>query len=59
MGTPADSLGTIWLEYAPRDGTFLGALFESSVTQSVRVYAQAADARVGHLRMFAGSVRST
>jgi predicted AAA+ superfamily ATPase len=38
----------------PRDGTFLGALFESLVTQSVRVYAQAAEARVGHLRTFAG-----
>jgi predicted AAA+ superfamily ATPase len=38
----------------PRDGTFLGALFESLVTQSVRVYAQAADASVGHLRTFAG-----
>ena len=31
-------------------GTWLGALFESLVAQSVRVYAQAADARVGHLR---------
>jgi uncharacterized protein len=39
----------------PRDGTFLGALFESLVTQSVRVYAQAADASVGHLRTFAGT----
>jgi predicted AAA+ superfamily ATPase len=38
----------------PRDGTFLGALFESLVTQSVRVYAQAAEASVGHLRTFAG-----
>ena len=38
----------------PRDGTFLGALFESLVTQSVRVYAQAAEATVGHLRTFAG-----
>lgn len=37
-----------------RDGTFLGALFESLVTQSVRVYAQAADASVGHLRTYAG-----
>lgn len=34
----------------PRDGAFLGALFESLVTQSVRVYAQAAQASVGHLR---------
>ncbi len=38
----------------PRDGTFLGALFESLVTQSVRVYAQHAEASIGHLRAFAG-----
>lgn len=38
----------------PRDGAFLGALFESLVTQSVRVYAQAADASVGHLRTYVG-----
>lgn len=31
-------------------GTWLGALFESLVTQSVRVYAGAAHARIGHLR---------
>lgn len=31
-------------------GTWLGALFESLVTQSVRVYAAAANARTGHLR---------
>ena len=30
--------------------TWLGALFESLTTQSVRVYAEAASARVGHLR---------
>ncbi len=34
----------------PRDGTFLGSLFESLATLSVRVYAQAAEARVRHLR---------
>lgn len=34
----------------PRDGTLLGHLFESLVTQSVRVYAQAAEADVRHLR---------
>ncbi len=33
-----------------RDGTWLGRLFESLVTQSVRVYAQAAEAAVHHLR---------
>ena len=34
----------------PRDGTFLGSLFESLATLSVRVFAQAAEAKVGHLR---------
>ncbi len=37
-----------------RDGTLLGALFESLATLSVRVYAQASDARVGHLRLQRG-----
>lgn len=31
-------------------GTWLGALFESLVAQSIRVYAEAAEATVGHLR---------
>ena len=34
----------------PRDGTFLGALFESLVTLSVRVYAQKNEAAVHHMR---------
>ena len=34
----------------PRDGTLLGALFESLATLSVRVFAQAAEATVRHLR---------
>lgn len=38
----------------PRDGTLLGALFESLVTLSVRVYAQDTEATVGHLRTFSG-----
>jgi predicted AAA+ superfamily ATPase len=38
----------------PRDGTLLGALFESLVTLSVRTYAQAAEARVAHLRTRGG-----
>lgn len=38
----------------PRDGTLLGALFESLVTLSVRVYAQASEATVGHLRTHRG-----
>ncbi len=37
-----------------RDGTLLGALFESLVTLSVRVYAQAAEAKVRHLRTHRG-----
>lgn len=34
----------------PRDGALFGRLFESLVTLSVRVYAQAAEARLHHLR---------
>jgi predicted AAA+ superfamily ATPase len=43
-GAPGD------MARAPRDGPLLGALFESLVTLSVRVYAQAAQAAVYHLR---------
>lgn len=39
----------------PRDGTLLGALFESLVTLCIRVYAQRAEARTGHLRTFSGN----
>ncbi|HXS32870.1 MAG TPA: DUF4143 domain-containing protein [Solirubrobacterales bacterium] len=38
----------------PRDGTLLGALFESLVTLSVRTYAQSAEAVVKHLRTAGG-----
>jgi predicted AAA+ superfamily ATPase len=38
----------------PRDGTLLGALFESLVCLSLRVYAQAAEAEVRHLRTKGG-----
>ena len=38
----------------PRDGTLLGALFQALVTLSVRVYAQANEARVSHLRTRGG-----
>jgi predicted AAA+ superfamily ATPase len=34
----------------PRDGTFLGALFESLVALNLRIYAQTAEAEVRHLR---------
>jgi uncharacterized protein len=37
-----------------RDGTLLGALFESLVTQSVRVYGQRNEARIGHFRTHRG-----
>ena len=42
-----------------RQGTLLGGLFESLVTLSVRVFAQAAEARVHHLRTRAGRHAST
>lgn len=38
----------------PRPGSLLGALFESLVTLSVRVYAQLAEATVGHMRTKGG-----
>ncbi len=38
----------------PRDGPLLGALLESLVTLSVRVYAQANEASVGHFRTHRG-----
>jgi predicted AAA+ superfamily ATPase len=37
-----------------RDGTLLGALFESLATLCVRVYAQRGRARIGHLRTWSG-----
>jgi predicted AAA+ superfamily ATPase len=56
LGVDADAL----LQARPvgppiaREGTLLGALFESLVTLSVRVYAQAAEARTAHLRTWSG-----
>ncbi len=38
----------------PRHGTLLGALFESLVALNLRVYAQLAEASVGHLRQWGG-----
>ena len=38
----------------PRDGTLLGALFETLVTLSVRVYAQTNEGTVSHLRTRGG-----
>ncbi len=59
LGLSAESLrrgdtGTASSSLLPADGVVLGALFESLVTQSVRVYAQANEARVGHLRSSGG-----
>jgi predicted AAA+ superfamily ATPase len=49
--TPQKLLGGSQPEVAvPRDGTFLGALFESLIALNLRVYAQAAEADVRHLR---------
>lgn len=39
----------------PRDGTLLGALFESLVTLCVRVYAQRAEAKTTHFRTFSSN----
>ncbi|MCB1250881.1 MAG: ATP-binding protein [Acidimicrobiales bacterium] len=38
----------------PRDGTYLGALFESLAVLCTRVFAQAAESRVSHLRTKGG-----
>ena len=56
LGVDADALvdGVDAGPAMPRDGTLLGALFESLVTLSVRIYAQANEARVSHLRTRAG-----
>jgi hypothetical protein len=43
----------------PRQGSLLGAPFESLLTLSMRVYAQAAEARVAHLRTRGESTGST
>lgn len=52
LGVGADALlrGDEAGPTALRDGALLGRLFESLVTLSVRVYAQASEARVHHLR---------
>lgn len=47
-------LGAAPLPATVRDGTLLGQLFESLVTLSVRVYAQAVEASVHHLRTYNG-----
>jgi predicted AAA+ superfamily ATPase len=56
LGLGADALlaGTQGAGALTRDGTILGALFESLVTLDVRVAAQASEATVGHLRTHRG-----
>jgi hypothetical protein len=56
LGASADSLlaGRSSGPPVARDGTLLGALFESLATQSLRVYAAHNEARVGHLRTARG-----
>jgi predicted AAA+ superfamily ATPase len=57
LGIDADALlrGADTGPRVPHSTGLLGRLFESLVTLSVRVYAQAAEARVGHLRLHSGS----
>ena len=50
LGTGALLRGESGEPPMPRDGTFLGALFESLVTLNVRVFAQGCEATVHHLR---------
>ena len=56
LGIDADGLvrGDVRGASAFHEATLFGRLFESLVTQSVRVYAQANEARVGHLRSHVG-----
>lgn len=56
LGVDADTLlrGQQAGPSIPRDGTLLGALFESLVTLCVRVYSQRAQARTAHLRTWRG-----
>ncbi|MGC4113002.1 MAG: DUF4143 domain-containing protein [Nocardioides sp.] len=56
LGVTADRLlaGGAAGPAVPRDGTLLGALFESLVGLNLRVYAQAAEAGVRHMRTHRG-----
>lgn len=56
LGIDAEALldGIASPQVTQRDGTLLGNLFESLMTLSVRVYAQACRARVSHLRTRGG-----
>jgi len=54
LGASAASLLAGEAAAIPGKGPLVGSLFESLVTLSVRVYAQATEARVSHLRKFRG-----
>jgi uncharacterized protein len=56
LGANADTLldGATTGPAVPRDGTLLGALFESLVALNLRVFAQANSAKVQHLRTWGG-----
>jgi predicted AAA+ superfamily ATPase len=54
IGAPALLKGVNPAPAIPRDGTFLGSLFESLVALGVRVFAQAVEADVKHLRTASG-----
>jgi predicted AAA+ superfamily ATPase len=56
LGIPASTLlaGQAAGPWVQRDGTLLGAVFESLVTLSVRAYAGRSEARVKHLRTARG-----
>ena len=56
LGLAADALlqGAEGSRHIVRNGTLLGHLFESLVTQSLKTYAQAVDAHVRHLRLHGG-----
>jgi hypothetical protein len=57
LGVDADALlsGAEASQRIPRSGLLLGRLFESLVTLSLRVYAQAAEAQLRHLRLHGGA----
>ena len=54
LGATTETLMSGESAQKPGKGPLVGALFESLAALSVRVYAQAAEARVGHLRTFGG-----
>jgi predicted AAA+ superfamily ATPase len=54
LDEPALIAGQTGATEVPRDGVLLGGLFESLATLTVRVFAQASEASVHHLRTYGG-----